>query len=219
MNEIIEVMLCCRLFSGLTTEELSGLLERVDYQLVDYSRGDYLMREDSPYPYMSVILSGTIEIHRVLESGNNLCIELRERGEVFGGAVAFAEEGKKAECDIIARTKTQVLRIPRADVYEILAYYPRVNQNITRLFSERVLSFQQRLELLSYSSIRKKIFYYCRNILRPDEDGSLRLSLSKSKWAEYMNVSRPSLMRELRVLENEQLLSIEKDGLLVINSE
>ncbi len=217
MNELTAVLLECELFNTMNETEIKEMLTKLYYQIRDYKRGDYLMKSDEPYPYISVVIDGIIEIQRPLLSGNNLCIELRESGELFGGSIVFAEEGRPAGCEIIARTAVRLMRLPRSEVSIMLQNYPATAQNLNSLFSSRVLAFQQRLELLSYSSIKQKIAYYCKNILHPDEMGIRRLPLSKAKWAEYMNVSRPSLMRELKNLETENVLFIDENKIIRID--
>lgn len=203
----------------MTEAEITKMLKELDYQLRDYKKGEYLMKMDEPFPYISAVISGTVEIHRPLPSGNNLCIELRDEGELFGGAVVFAEEGKTAGCDVIARTAVRLLRLPRVAVSSMLQDYPVTAQNLNRIFSSRVLDFQSRLELFSYSSIKQKIAYYCNNILKPGDNGIRVLPFSKAKWAEYLNVSRPSLMRELKGLEAEKVVIIDADRTVRIDEQ
>ena len=218
MEKIITVLLECRLFSGLNRAELISLLNTLEYKTHTYKKGDYLMRMDKPYPYISVILNGTVEIHKQLTNGNRLCIEIRDSGEMFGGAVVFAPDGKETGCEIIARSAGSLFQVSKSNVNKMLAECPRVGQNLNMIFSERVITFQKKMELLSYSSIKQKIAFYCRNFIKPDKDGIMQLPFSKSKWAEVMNISRPSLMRELKSLEDEKSLIINNDRTISLDN-
>jgi CRP-like cAMP-binding protein len=66
---------------------------------------------------------------------------------------------------------------------------------------------QQRLELLSYSGIAQKAAFYLLIKSRQSGKNVVRIPGTVTSWAMSMNVSRPSLHRELRKLEAEGIIS------------
>ena len=65
---------------------------------------------------------------------------------------------------------------------------------------------QQRLELLSYSGIAQKAAFWLLMQIRQTGKTKVKIPDSMSKWAMIMNVSRPSLHRELKRLETEEII-------------
>lgn len=72
-------------------------------------------------------------------------------------------------------------------------------------------------------SIQEKIAGYLVHDIqyknKSENSNIVTLPFSKKAWAEYMNVSRTSLSRELRKLETEEILSFEKRTIIVKDME
>lgn len=78
---------------------------------------------------------------------------------------------------------------------------------------------QQRLELLSYNGIAQKAAFWL--LIQAKQSGNDRIAIpeSISKWAMIMNVSRPSLHRELRKLEDEGIISYSPPLIEILDHE
>ena len=68
---------------------------------------------------------------------------------------------------------------------------------------------QQRLELFSYSGIAQKAAFWLLTRARQTGKNQIQIPESVSNWAMMMNVSRPSLHRELKRLESEGMISYQ----------
>ena len=64
-------------------------------------------------------------------------------------------------------------------------------------------------ELLSYHGIARKAAFWLLLRARQGESPTVNIPGSFSKWALLMNVSRPSLHRELKKLEAQGIISLE----------
>ena len=78
---------------------------------------------------------------------------------------------------------------------------------------------QQRLELLSYNGIAQKAAFWLLMQARQTGKDTITIPDSVSKWAMLMNVSRPSLHRELKRLESEKIISYAPPSIEILNQE
>ena len=69
------------------------------------------------------------------------------------------------------------------------------------LIASATYMLQQRLELLSYSGIAQKAAFWLLMQIRQTGKTAVKIPDSMSNWAMIMNVSRPSLHREMKKLE------------------
>lgn len=76
---------------------------------------------------------------------------------------------------------------------------PVIAANIIRISANRIMQLENRVELFTFYSIQKKIAFSLLNDFAI-EDQSILIPFSKTTWAEYLNVSRTSLSRELKNL-------------------
>ena len=78
---------------------------------------------------------------------------------------------------------------------------------------------QQRLELLSYSGIAQKAAFFLLIQARQTGKNQIRIPESVSNWAMTMNVSRPSLHRELKKLESENIIAYKSPVIEILDAD
>lgn len=78
---------------------------------------------------------------------------------------------------------------------------------------------QQRLELFSYSGIAQKAAFWLLTRARQTGKHQIMIPESVSKWAMMMNVSRPSLHRELKRLESEGMIAYQPPVIELLDRE
>lgn len=78
---------------------------------------------------------------------------------------------------------------------------------------------QQRLELFSYSGIAQKAAFWLLTRARQTGKKQIKIPESVSKWAMMMNVSRPSLHRELKRLESEGMIAYQPPVIELLDRE
>jgi len=92
----------------------------------------------------------------------------------------------------------------------------RILENFTREVASAVYMLQQRLELLSYHGIAQKAAFWLLLRARQGESPTVKIPGSFSNWAMLMNVSRPSLHRELKKLEAQGIISLEPPEIRIL---
>lgn len=93
----------------------------------------------------------------------------------------------------------------------------RILENFTSESASATYMLQQRLELLSYNGIAQKAAFWLLMQARQTGKDDVKIPESVSKWAMTMNVSRPSLHRELKKLETEGIISYNPPVVTILN--
>lgn len=216
MDDIIEACCHCKIFKGLDKAKIKSTLSKLDYQIRQYDKNEFICREDQYSMNVGIIIYGQIEVQKNLTSGNSLCIFYKDKGEAFGGAVSFSSESLYP-CDVFSRDKSKIVFINKQSIF-LMCKNPVIAENLLKSFANRIIYYEKRLELFSYSSIQKKIAFFLLDEMRTTNNTTIYLPFSKKSWAEYLNVSRPSLCRELKKLSNDNILEINRQ-IIVIKSE
>ena len=105
------------------------------------------------------------------------------------------------------------------DVMALMQKDVRILENFTAEIASAAYMLQQRLELLSYSGIAQKTAFYLLMQALQSGKSKVRIPESVSRWAMIMNVSRPSLHRELKKLEAERIISYAPPVIDILDSE
>ena len=70
-----------------------------------------------------------------------------------------------------------------------------------------------------FYSIPKKIAFSLLNDFSIAENQTIYLPFSKTTWAEYLNVSRTSLSRELKIMCDQKIISMNKNEIRILQAE
>ena len=78
-----------------------------------------------------------------------------------------------------------------------------------RLMSDKAQGLSQRVDVLSRRSIREKLLCYFRQLAEKEGDDTVTLPFSLSTLADYIATDRSAMMRELKKLKDEGLISAD----------
>lgn len=206
------------LFQGLTAAALREALEAAPHHIQCYNKGETIFHLMEPAARAGVILEGRVEALKPFPNGSQINVSVRTPGEMIGPAAVFSR-GRKYPCDIVAIDPVTVMMFRKEDLLKLMQANIRILENFTKEIATATYMLQQRLELLSYSGISQKAAFWLLMQARQSGKSRVRIPESISKWAMFMNVSRPSLHRELKRLEDQNIISYEPPVIEILNAE
>ena len=189
------------LLDGLTQKEIEEIYERSKLQLYDKDR--FVFETNDQPTHLNLLVEGEVCICDYDENGNKKIITIiDQKGDVFGEVFLFMNAPYYGHF-ALTMTTTQVLRIPKNVVYG----HVKLMFKFASVFATKAFLLNQRVHLLSCATLRDKIMlylkYYC------DKNHTLYLNQTRDEWADFLNVKRPSLSRELMKMQEEQILTVE----------
>lgn len=217
MIQILDVLCHCPIFAGKKKPEIANILSQIEYEICHFDKNEFIFRMDQPSINIGIIIKGSIEVQKVFASGKVVSIVYRNKGSIFGGAVAFAKNSTYF-CDVLAKEPSEVLLLQKQVVLDLL-YKNNTFDHLLDLAAANIVQLNRRIELLSYSSIKQKIAFFLLYDATSSDDDVICLPYSKKAWAEYLNVSRPSLCRELKNLSDKGMIVIKDKTIMLIHKE
>ena len=161
---------------------------------------------------VGVVVRGAAELVRFDSGGNRTILERMETGGIFGELLAFsAELGDSLE--VIAAGECEVLFMDYAHIMKrcekACRHHSLLVENLFRLMAEQARRLSRRVEVLSQRSIRDKLLCYF-HILRLESGGdAVTLPFSLSTLADYISTDRSAMMRELKRMRQEGVVTVE----------
>ena len=171
-----------------------------------------------PATKIGIILEGSVEAQKSFPNGSQVNVSVRRSGELIGPAAVFSASGKYP-CDIVSLEPVTVMMFRKDDLLGLLQKNTRALENFTSEIASATYMLQQRLELFSYSGIAQKAAFWLLTQARQTGKNKIRIPGSVSKWAMLMNVSRPSLHRELKRLETEGMIEYATPMVTILNAD
>ena len=206
------------LFSGLSAAELRGVLESAPHQISCYDKGELIFRLMEPATRIGILLEGRVEAQKSFPNGSQVNVSIRNPGDMIGPAAVFSRS-KTYPCDIVALEPANVMMFRKEDLLRLMQTDLRILENFTAEIATATYMLQQRLELLSYNGIAQKAAFWLLMEARRTGSRTVRIPDSVSKWAMLMNVSRPSLHRELRHLEQQHILAYTPPAIEILDQK
>lgn len=218
MEQWMPAFFRCPIFKNLSEQEIRESLCGISYTTEEFKKGDVIYREEETSQRIGIILRGRLEMRKYLPTGNVLSLFHRGCGEVIGGSIVFSSE-PRYPCDVIAKEKSLLLWIGRSTLLEMLLKNETVARNILRISADRILQLEKRVELFSFFSIQKKIAFSLLHDFSMDQRQTVSVPFSKTTWAEYLNVSRTSLSRELKILCTQGVIEMRENKISILQRD
>ena len=107
----------------------------------------------------------------------------------------------------------------KEDLLHLMQKDLHILENFTAEMASATYMLQQRLELFSYSGIAQKAAFYILTQARRTGKTLVPIPESVTKWALLMNVSRPSLHRELKNLEMKGIIQVAGHQINILDQD
>lgn len=199
------------LFQGIRYEEYQRMLTcfqavqrsfRPEEQIYDFS--------EPKHDAVGIIERGQAALIRIDEDGVATVMEELGPGGVFGKTLAFVGSGRDS-LEVICRTPCDVVFIDYPHILKrcenACLHHSILVQNMLRLMSGKAQGLTERVDVLSRRSIREKLLCYFRQLEEKSGGSTFTLPFSLSTLADYIATDRSAMMRELKRLKEEGVLT------------
>ena len=206
------------LFQGVEANVLREYLEETPHHIQCYDKEETIFHLMDPALRIGIILKGRVEAQKSFPNGSQVNVSIRIPGEIIGPAAVFSKS-QRYPCDIVALEPATLMMLRKEDLLSLMQKDVKILQNFTSEIASATYMLQQRLELLSYSGIAQKAAFWLLMQVRQTGKTAVQIPASMSRWAMIMNVSRPSLHREMKKLEEEGIIRYEGKNIYVLDPD
>lgn len=204
-NEIIRN---CILFRDLSGDELSYATEFFGARKRDYRKGELLNHLGEPLPFFGLVLSGSIRVSMYDIDGNSILMATAGPGSTFGESLCFLKREANVQIECLA--DSQILRMNTDRVnHGATQLDQELSHRFTAMLAGRTLSMNDRIQVLSRTTIREKLITLFSQY--SDGSGKVTLPMDRAHMAAYLGVNRTALSRELSRMQEEGLIQYNKN--------
>jgi len=206
------------IFENITPLEQNHLLNCLNTVVRNYEKGDCLFREQESINYFGIILSGSVEASKLESSGKRLIISRPSKGNFFGDIFSLHSE-HKSPVTVTALEKVSALLIPTTRLLEPCEKHceshNKLIRNMLNSVSKKYFELHNRFFCVTRSTMREKILYFLENASGVKASGRrghiFIIPYSRASLAEYLNVERSALSRELSAMKRDGLIDYHKN--------
>lgn len=171
--------------------------------------------------YVYILTEGAVIICKDSISGKRGIVTSIDRcGDIFGEVYVFKEKSAY-DYYTLATQKSIVLEMPKAFFYQTCSdscgHHSKLIRNMLGILAQKAYFLNQKLQLLSSGSLRQKIV---KHLLENQIEGRyVVMTMNREEFADYLNVARPSLSRELIKMKDENLIVIKGNKINIVDLE
>ena len=127
-------------------------------------------------------------------------------------AESYAISGEKLIIDIIASEDCEILFINTKEIFaNHNDYNDKLLKNMLLIVSNDNYSLSQKLCQSSFKKIRQKLSVYLSSVALKKETNEFYIPFNRQELADYLNVDRSALSKELMEMKKEGLLDYNKN--------
>ena len=217
-REWVDVLASTVLFSGIDVESLNVMLNCLRPQLRRYRQREVITTRGQVFEGIGIIASGKVALVKETYAGDRVILGVLNAGDIFGERLAFSGR-KRWLVTTVAHEDCVVLFLPPHKVTgtcsNVCASHAALIMNMLRVLSDHVSMLESKIEHTSARTVRGKVSSYLLEHYRESGAGEFTLPLKRHELADYLNVQRPSLSREMGLMRDEGSIEFSGARLLI----
>ena len=199
----------CDLFREMDDRDITTLITCFRLAQKNYRPHDVIVDSGDDQNSIGLVVDGEIQVQSVDYSGNRLIHGIFGPADLFGEVSAFAGSGRWLNT-VVARTACRIIFIPVARISQpcedsCFAHQTMI-KNMLTIVANRALGMNRRINYLKLKHIRSKLAAFLFDQYRRSESLTFMLPFNRESMADYLNVSRPSMSRELGKMKTEGII-------------
>ncbi len=210
------------LFDNIGPDELKALLDCFNLKVCSFSRNDIVNTAGEQFEGVGVVVEGQVSIVKENAAGERIVLSILEQGDLFGEMAAFSGN-KKWPATVIAQTDCSVMYVPAEKLAGQCAAsclgHRKLIMNMLGILSRKAIKLSRQLEYLSIRSMRARIASFLLEQYKISGQTTFMLTMNRNEMADFLNVARPSLSRELCRMRDEGILDFHRSSLQIKDIE
>jgi len=171
---------------------------------------------------VGIVLEGAVILAKENAAGDRVIIDIVGPGEIFGEMIAFAQE-KVWPVTAIAQGECTVMFIPSDKIVgecpSLCISHRHLIMNMLNVISNKAVTLNRKVEYLVMRSLRAKLSHYLLEQYKKTGKPMFVIPLNRNELADFLNVSRPSLSREMCRMRDEGIIDFHRSSVRIENVE
>jgi CRP-like cAMP-binding protein len=222
MEQYFPVIKSCALFHSMDEKEFGQLMSCLGAQVRSFKAEEYVFLAGDEINSIGVVLSGRIEIMKENLAGNKHILAILGPADMFAEGIVCTAR-RISPVTVQTKEEAKLLFIPYERVVKSCGsscnFHISLIQNMMRVLGEKNMNLNRKLELLTLKGMREKIVSFLLNEAGERGSSIFQIMLNRSEMADFLNVSRTSMCRELARMKEEGLIDYYGNSFKLLNKE
>lgn len=200
-------------FRDITQEEFDEILSCGGIHITEYKKGTVLFHAGDKIEEFGILLSGEIHIENIDLWGNRMILHNISKGQAFGETYAFCRV--PVMVDVTAAQDCRVLFVHMGVLLspdnQTKSWYAKLLYNLLVLSTGKNLAWSNRVFCITSKHIRTRVMTYLSSEAVKCGKMSFTIPFDRQQMADYLNVERSALSKELGRMQKEGIITFRKN--------
>jgi len=172
-----------------------------------FPKGTVLYEEGFPCPLVPLILSGTVRVYKMGETGREITLYRVEPGQmcVLSSTCALAGQDAKLPAVAVAETDVAMLAVPSHVFRRLLREQPELQGFINRMLTERLAEMMMVVDEVAFGRVDLRL---AELLLRSAGGAGGTINSTHAQLAMELGSAREVISRLLKELERQGLVRL-----------
>lgn len=201
------------LFQGCTAEEIEQLADQLPFRVSRRGKGAVIFGEGETVTHVGLVLAGSVRMEHGDAWGGTAVLGIAGVGGVFAEAYACIP-GEPLMINVIANEDCDILlvNVPRLfSLRPACSAQSRLIQNLLRISAHKNLQLSRRSLHTMPKTARGRLLSYFSEQVCAQGSRSIVIPFDRQQLADYLNLDRTALSKELGKMRREGLLDFHKN--------
>ncbi|MEI6602125.1 MAG: Crp/Fnr family transcriptional regulator [Clostridia bacterium] len=222
MNTKFEVLKQLQLFEEINPLDLNSLMNCLNAKYLSYVKGDYILSQGESFTGVGIILSGNVEIIKEDYFGKRTIITNLSAPDYFGEVFVCAGI-TTSPVSVVSATDTEIVVIDYQRIILTCSsscnHHALLIKNMLKLIANKTLLLNKKINFLLIKGLREKISTYLLERFTQVNAQYFDIPFDRAALADFLNVDRSALSRELSRMKEEKLIDYHKNSFQIVNLE
>ena len=209
-----------RIFHDIDSWEYEELISRRCIRIVQYPRESVIFHTGQNTREFGILLDGEVHIESIDLWGNRLILHSIAPGQSFAETFAFCKVPMMV--DVTAVQDSRVLFVDLGILLtaenHACSWYPKLLQNLLILSTGKNLAWSTRMLCITSKSIRTRVMTYLSGEAVRRGTTQFTIPFNRQQMADYLNVERTALSKELGRMQQEGILTFRKNQFCLLQA-
>lgn len=206
-DEYKEQLFLIPLFRDLPLNIKHSLLDRLDISVYEVNKKDIIATQGTLCKKLYVLLEGKLRVDIIDGLGNEVMIEYIVAARAFATPHLFSSDGT-LPATFTAIEDGILLTASKESMFKLISEEPKILHNFLCITGNCNVCTVSRLKTLSRKTVRERFVVYLLEH-RKKNTTTVNIIHNQATLAEYLNVTRPALSKEINKMIKEGIIEME----------
>lgn len=222
MEDIINAVKHNKLFENMDTDEIKMVLKCSKAVVSDFHDNQVIFEKDDEIKKMGIVIEGQLNLVSQKYNGTRVIVTTLEKNDLFGEALAFSTL-QESPYDLVSLGNSKALIIPHSIFFTMCRdacdFHKTLISNMLAILSDKIVMLNNKMNILNAETLRGRISVYLLSIHKKTKSLIFDMPMKRQELAEFLNVKRPSLSRELSNMQQEGIIEVYRSTVKIKNIE